>query len=270
MNDEELKRAQKCQLEIANEINRICKKNDINYFVAYGTMIGAVRHQGFIPWDDDLDIAMLRDDYNKFISACNKDLSDGYFLQTFETDPFYGWPFAKVLKKGTVYKEVWVPDRIQNGIFVDVFPIDKASTDGKGATLDHVRYRFYLRTLQIKLGYKGFLDVGIHRKIIRSMIWILSCLFSRHFLKSRLEKVLLKYDHTNSKYVHNLNSPYSEEKERMPISWFQKTQENAFENVSLPILTQYDDYLRHIYGDYMVLPPESERKNRHKIQEFRI
>src|SRR5690554_4796206 len=91
-----LKAIQSIQVEILLEIDRICKKNDIRYQLFAGTLLGAVRHKGFIPWDDDIDLAMLREDYDKFIQVCKYDLDNKYFLQTYETDPQYTFTFGKV------------------------------------------------------------------------------------------------------------------------------------------------------------------------------
>ena len=105
VNSTELELAQHAQLIIAREIKRICIKNHINYSLAFGTLIGAIRHKGFIPWDDDLDIAMPREDYNRFIQCCAADLAPDFFLQTMDTDAQYSWPFLKVRLKGTHFRQ---------------------------------------------------------------------------------------------------------------------------------------------------------------------
>ena len=105
MDRETLRQVQLDQLEIAKDIKRVCEENGIRYHLAFGSLLGAVRHKGFIPWDDDMDFGMLREDYERFLEIAPKKLKDEFFLQTWHTDPYYPLAFAKVRKKGTVFQE---------------------------------------------------------------------------------------------------------------------------------------------------------------------
>ena len=100
-----LRRLQQTEFEILKEFDRICKKHNIQYFLDSGTALGAARHKGFIPWDDDIDVGMLRSDYEHFLEICPKELEQKYFLQTIETDPGCPCLFAKIRKNGTIYQE---------------------------------------------------------------------------------------------------------------------------------------------------------------------
>ncbi len=125
-----IKEVQAIELEILLEVDRICREYEIPYFLDSGTLLGAVRHKGFIPWDDDIDIGMLRSDYERFLSIANRELGSEYFLQTYRTD---GAPimFAKVRKKGTTFVEFRLRNiPMEHGLFIDVFPYDFLPQEG--------------------------------------------------------------------------------------------------------------------------------------------
>lgn len=125
MDKETLEHLHICLLDIMSEVDRICSENSIGYSLIGGSMIGAVRHHGFIPWDDDMDIGMLRQDYEKFISICESRLDKKYFLQTYDSDPKYNYGYAKMLLNGTELVEFGHErTKYRKGIFVDIFPFD--------------------------------------------------------------------------------------------------------------------------------------------------
>ena len=120
--------AKKFELDILLEIDSFCKKNNLRYFLAYGTLIGAIRHKGFIPWDDDIDIGMMRKDYDLFIKYASEELDSKYYLDCYETNKNCYLPFAKVRKNNTIFDEE-ENHHLNNhkGIYVDVIPIENAS-----------------------------------------------------------------------------------------------------------------------------------------------
>ena len=121
-----LRKLQLTELEILREIKRVCLENGIHFFLCSGTFLGAVRHQGFIPWDDDLDIGMLREDYERFCRLAPEKLSPDFCLQNWHTDSAYALPFGKVRKRNTLLVERKSIQLEENGIYVDVFPFDFA------------------------------------------------------------------------------------------------------------------------------------------------
>src|SRR5690554_4415622 len=125
MDQKTLKKLHNVQIEILNQIVKICNQNKLTYFLIGGTLLGAIRHKGFIPWDDDLDIAMPRKDYEKFLELCQGYLGDEYYLHCSKTDPKYWLPFAKVRKNNTIFEEKSIQTiNSHKGIYVDIFPLD--------------------------------------------------------------------------------------------------------------------------------------------------
>ena len=134
---------QKIELDILDAVDRFCREHDINYSLSYGTLIGAVRHQGFIPWDDDIDLMMKRDDYDRFIKEWTNDPPDGLFLQTEVTDPDYRNNFLKIRKNNTTFiqSEKEKTCGYHTGIFIDIFPVDRVAPEGlsRNCNIDSVR-----------------------------------------------------------------------------------------------------------------------------------
>ena len=126
LSPQELKNLQSVLLEMLLELDRICKKNNIKYCIFAGTMLGAVRHGGFIPWDDDLDVAMLREEYEKFRKACKSDLNKAnFFFQDNTTDPHYRWGYGRIRRKNSEFVRVGQEHmKMRTGIFLDIFPLD--------------------------------------------------------------------------------------------------------------------------------------------------
>ena len=140
---EQIKAIQKCELEILSEIDRICVRHRIPYFAIGGTALGAIRHKGFIPWDDDIDIAMERNEYNRFLSYASKELGSSFFIQNIDSEPDSPFYFTKIRKNDTQFVECYLKEAgIHQGIFVDIFPFDHINNNRWIAAL-HYRICFF-------------------------------------------------------------------------------------------------------------------------------
>lgn len=257
-----------CQLKIAREIKRICHENNIKYFIIAGTLLGAVRHGGFIPWDDDMDIGMLREDYEKFIEIAKKDLREDFFLQTTETDENYGLPFAKILLKGTRLVEAAAGSNAQKGIFVDVFPFD-AVPESEGLRESHNKQTyFYKRLLLAKLNYNVCGKNEYVKRAVYFVLKIMSAFYSHDKLVEKLENEIQKYNGTKTEDIVNIGGAYGYKKETIKAEWVRETVEIPFEDMTISAPVDYIKYLETFYGDYMTPPPEDKRYNRHSVTEL--
>ncbi|MGN0538268.1 MAG: phosphorylcholine transferase LicD [Candidatus Fimenecus sp.] len=268
-NTDFLPKLHSCQLIIAREIKRICEENNIKYFMIAGTLLGAVRHKGFIPWDDDMDIGMLREDYERFIEIAKKKLGEDFFLQTTDTDAFYGLSFAKVLLKGTKLVEQSAGNLAQKGIFVDVFPFDAVPEDSAQEEKHEKNTYFYRRLLLAKKKYNVCGKSEYVKKAVYTGLGVLASFYSSKKLCNKLEYEIQKYNgSSDSERIVNIGGAYGYKKETIERKWVENTVELPFEDMTLAAPADYKAYLEYFYGDYMTPPPEDKRYNRHGIVEL--
>ena len=261
-----LRKVQLIQLEIAKEIDRVCKENNINYYLIGGSLLGAIRHKGFIPWDDDLDIGMLRKDYEKFIAIAPKVLQDKYKIIHWKSDLDYPLPMGKVIKKGTLYMEGKRTDKGEQGIWVDVFPYDNI------LNYNHFGFRaFELKIIRgiirAKCGYQTWkTDNGIVlSKYIKNMPFRLAAFFlDKDWLIKKYESISMKDNEEECEFVFE-NGTENYIKWSFPKKYFTDIILVDFEDYKMSVPKKYKEYLSEAYGDFMKLPPVEERENRHLI-----
>ena len=254
--DKTLNKLHKVEIEILDEIVRICEKHSIPYTLFAGTMLGAVRHSGFIPWDDDIDVGMLRADYEKFLKIAHEELDSKYYLDCFEYNNKYHLCFAKVKKNGTVFDEE-ASHHLDNhkGIFVDVFPIDNIYDNLKRSHFNAVLVKTIIQAVYVK--QKIFPLKDCRHKILSGLLMI----FSHKTLMKLEKKICMSNKDNNSKYVACFLGVYPfyheviERKELLPMKKIK------FENKEYSVIKNTDLYLTGIYGDYMKLPPKEKRIN---------
>lgn len=269
MDDNNLEKLHNAILYIADEVDRICRKENIHYTLTGGSLIGAVRHKGFIPWDDDMDIAMLRNDYEMFLDACNKELRNTFFIQTIETDLNYPYGFAKLTLKGTNYvQEGHEGEKWQKGIFVDIFPMDNVP-DKEIQKFFHKTINYLLiKLLQCKEN-SGIGKESKTKVLIGFLLTTVSKFFSIAFLTKHLQHNMKKYMGADTKMVCNLGGYYKYEKETTKRSYYKDYIETSFSDRKYMIIKEYDLYLKKIYGNYMELPPiEKRRTHNFSILDF--
>jgi len=257
-----VRKIQLIELEILNEFDRICKKYGLQYFLTAGTAIGAVRHGGFIPWDDDIDVGMLREEYEKFIRIAPKELKDEYFLQTLESDPKCPCLFAKIRKNGTIYQENnKVGMKMHRGIWIDIFPFDYISTNKKeqrDIISKSNRYIHFFMLKKIPHIYQNTSQPRVlfyTKAFIRKIIHILLQIIPDGFFISGIQKII---DDEKEKKDAVTSFFYT-----VPFVWRTKqivpVGSIEFEGREYSIVRNPDYFLRVQFGDYMELPPVEKR-----------
>jgi len=265
MNPSVLKKLHETEIEILNEIDRICKKHHITYYLIGGTLLGAVRHKGFIPWDDDIDIAMPRADLETFFEVCTTELSDLFEVVNTNSDT-YCRLFAKIQKKNTLCLEqdslIYQNNCMNWGIFVDIFPLDNTKK-GYGSRIQWEMAKrinhFIIRKIVIGAKCKSYKD-----EIMR----VLLSLISTNFLKKCRDRLCKLYNH-NKHCTHfiNLGSPKKYGHELWLIDKWIPVVNVEFEGKMYPAPHDYDYVLKILYGDdYMQLPPPEKRVNHNIVK----
>lgn len=269
-----LKDVQKVQVEILKEFDRICKKYDIKYQLFAGTLLGAIRHKGFIPWDDDIDVCLLRSDYEKFLKVCNSDLNEKYFLQNYETDKNYNAQFSKIRKNDTLFIEKITSDsNIHKGIYIDIFPLDNILKDKFLGKL-HQKILYILGRVNLTRIKKLCLQRHNPLNKIFSLTIhnIMNCVPKIWFDKLQT-KVATIFNNKKTGYVSHLTNGVS--KVRYDKFTFEKKYINdiifvEFENELFPISKDYHKILTQLYGDYFKLPPINEQKPHHGVIKIEL
>lgn len=250
-------------LELLQVVDAFCEERGITYFLEGGSALGAARHQGFIPWDDDADVGMLREDYERFIREAEHGLPEGYSLRTFENTPGYAPMFAKVLKDGTVFDTLeTLSEGISQPIFIDIFPYDDLSSDSRerahqirqASRWSKLSYLYHAP--YVNLPWKGVLGACGHAacKVVHR---VLRLRYSREQIKKNFEAAL-RFEAEPSEYVKTLAFTGAGETPRASIVPVARL---SFEGVMLCCPGDVASYLTHVFGeDWTELPPVEQRK----------
>ena len=268
----DLKRIQEIELEIFDEIIRICKKYNLKYALIGGSTLGAVRHHGFIPWDDDIDLGMPRKDYEKFCELCKTELdAKRFMLQNFDTEPNCGLIFGKVRRLNTTLSEYYSYHIDMNqGVWVDIFPYDYVSNNATTRKSDIRSLKFYQNLYIIKCGYKFPNNRSNTLKIAYDIAKGGLRLWSKNRLIKKVKQIMIKYDKDTTDYIFPYGGVYTD-KDLLPGDTFDNLIQVSFEGRKVNIYKEFDKYLTTLYGDYMKLPPVEKRGNGsgHIVHEFR-
>lgn len=260
--DIKIREVQKIELEILLEFDRICKEEGLKYQLFDGTLLGAIRHKGFIPWDDDIDVAMLREDYEIFLKVAQKKLGLDYFLQTTDTDKNYVNPFAKIRKNGTVFKENMVKDiDMHHGVYIDIFPMDNAKPHtAKGHR--QVKILNYFREIKKARTQKKDQQESFFQRILSDSMVDNGINYALNLFAKRKTNYISDLVFNNTEKLYDEFSLSSKAFESMMMV--------NFEGYKFPIPKNFHEVLTIYYGDYMTLPAKADQKPHHHIVEIRL
>lgn len=251
----QLRQLQMIELEMLVEVDRICKNNNIKYTIIGGTLLGAVRHGGFIPWDDDADIAMLRPEYEKFCKIVNDELdSERFYFQNMDITPGYRWGYAKMRRKNTLFlRENQEHMPYEQGVFLDIFPIDGTPNNMILRMVHEFRCYIVRKALWSEVALLTATlphEVFFYRMLNRIPL---------NKLKKMYRKLILK-ENINTKVVRTLTFPAPKPLHGYLRKWFEETQPIEFEGHMFEGIKDYKGWLKYEFGDYMTIPPLDKQK----------
>ena len=253
------------QLDLLDEVHSFCMAHGLRYSLTGGSLIGSIRHKGYIPWDDDIDIMLPRPDYEQFLQLYRS--KDNEAVDLMKSDLCVE-TFCKVCRKGTIITDPELKRSLW-GVNIDLFPVDGFSSSEEQAKCHFDRLQSYNENLGVYCPF--FRTVGDNKAF-----WL-----AKYVLKRIIHFYPHSYRHFKSEFLHALLSqPFDDSqfvalycggdgwREVMPKNIFEKYMDTEFEGRSYRIIAHYDDYLRRVFGDYMQLPPENERCNKHRYDYY--
>ena len=264
---EVLKKLQHAQVEILKDFIKVCEKYDLDYIMLGGTGIGVVRHQGFIPWDDDIDVAMPRKDYDKFLAVMNEEMGDNYKILTPLTDKNYACNVTHLQRKGTRF----VPYQSRRlkcdlCIDIDIFPMDYIPENSKQRSRQLKRTWILNKLIYLCGAPDPIIPLtGVKKKVAEGICFCVHYMLkllhiSPRFLYKCLIRESTRYNDCPTKYMNPFEVTMSDHA-YISMDEMYPLRKMPFEGIMVSMPNKYDIYLRRLFGDYMVMPPEEKRVN---------
>ncbi len=258
-------------LDIVKEVVALCDKHELKYYMLGGSMLGAIRHKGFIPWDDDIDLGMPRKDYEHFLEIAPAELSSNLKIVNYKTDSSYHYYITRVLDiDSKVMESRFESEGKYTNLSIDIFPLDGTPNNW----LLRKWYCFWLMAhrAMASLHYKDVIVTKNRNWKEALILWVMMKLptekmFNHHKQLDKCDKMLKKYPMEKSNFTGNMMGAYKT-RELIPTSWYGESSFYDFEGLKLRGIKEYDLYLKQLYGDYMQLPPEDKRKIHFELIEI--
>ena len=256
LDEKTLRGVQAVLLELLTEADRICRKCGIRYQIIAGTMLGAVRHGGFIPWDDDADIALLRPEYDRFREACRTELDTRRFVfQDHTLTEGYRWGYGKLRRRDTLFVRAHQEHMpYEQGVFLDVFPLDAVPQTRLGRAWVNAQCFAVRKLLWARVGREAGRS-ALRRAVYRGLDAV-----PERWTKAMLDALIRRAAARKTDWVRILMFPTPNRQYGYRASWYAGERETVFEGRRLYGVSDAGDYLRFKFGDYLTLPPPEERK----------
>lgn len=263
--EKDLKQLHTMLYQILAEIDRVCKKHNIPYFIQGGSAIGAFYNKGIVPWDDDVDVGMTRENYNRFLEVAPKELGAEYFLEWFGTEsntPFY---FAKVKRNNTLFVEhIWKDMDIHHGVFVDIFPYDRVPNNKTLETWHRFSVKFWVNCFMGKQIWlwkhcgKCQIEAPLPKSWIScAAIRVVSSLLSRKAIYNKMCRVMGRYNNCETEYINIVRMP----KDQIRRRYAENPVLMEFGGMMIPVPDNVEEYLRHHYPNLRPVLPVEEQVN---------
>lgn len=257
MLEQDLGELQKTELELLLELQRLCQALGLRYYLTAGTLLGAVRHKGFIPWDDDIDVAMPRADYDRLSREAPGLLGPEYLYQDYRHEANFPYYFAKLRKRGTRVEEpILRAVEMEQGVYIDIFPLDRCPGNAKRAAL--LFKAVELLDCAVLARVSSEFVCGYQRPYMRFLWNVLRRLPNKVLfaLRERGRKLL----GLGGRMLCTVGGHHGYPRESYQARWFDRAEEVEFEGHRFPAPVGWDGLLKNMYGDYMALPPQEERQ----------
>lgn len=264
LTDKEIKQIQSIELEMLIEIDRICRKHNIIYSIDGGTLLGAVRHGGFIPWDDDADIIMNRVEYEKLINVIDSELDENrFYFQDINRTQGYRWGYGKLRRKGTEFVRLNQEYMsYEQGIFLDIFVCDNVPNNYLTRCVCNFNSFIFRKAFYSEVGK------NTSKGIMRIMYCILN-MIPEKLLKKQYASYIRFRNRKETDWVKCLTFPACNKTFGYKREWYENTIDMKFEGINFRACRKYEEYLTFLYGDYMKLPPQEKRKA-HPVSQLKL
>ncbi len=251
---------QTIQLSILRHFRDFCSQHQLRYYLAYGTLLGAIRHKGYIPWDDDIDLMMPRPDYLRFIELFSQSEQGSLEMVSIQTNRNYFASFGKIIDRRTVmYQEYGQIEKVEMGVYIDIFPLDGLPEDEQETRALYAQTNRWATAYKLAIREFTAKSSNPFKGLIKSLISIPFRIIGSHYFISKLEALGMTHPYNESTYVGCITSD-KEFSRRIQRRLLDESVLVEFEGDMHPAPSDWDSHLTHLYGDYMCPPPEDQKQ----------